>query len=145
MGTTWFDIARFEEGDEIVYRYQGMLDTRASYENLGSLPSYAISEARKELDSTEFQFTLILPGVVGYANGGTATGSRITWDIRNNDLNQIVGESRLPKSGLTGFQSGDPQSMVRMATGLLFILGNILMLVFLFGFRKKSKTGEAEA
>lgn len=144
-GGSWFDISRYADGEEIVFRYNGAVDTRAFYENIENMPSYALSEIQEELDSTSVIFTMIMPGEVTYTNGEVSSGNRVTWQIRNNDFNQVVAESRLPNPAAAAVEGSESTQVLKLAIGGLFITGNILVLIFLLGMRNKPKQLEAES
>lgn len=139
---TWFELERYQDGGDTIFRYYGVLNTTVLYENLDELPGYAVDEVTAELDNTHFSFALVLPGELTYTNGLTPKGNKAAWEIRNNDLIEIVAESRLAGASWGRGTAGQDVTVIKFAIGALFISANIIFLVGLLAFREDREGAE---
>jgi hypothetical protein len=138
-GETWFDVDRFVDGDDTVIRYYGMVDTSTIYNNLDNLPSYAVEPVREELDASVISMKLILPGLVTYHNGLTAGNNSVEWEIRNDDITEIVAESRIANTQIASTTKSNLPATIRIVSMILFGVSLLLLLFGLLGWKKRKQ------
>jgi hypothetical protein len=143
-GQTWFQLDRIQDGVDTIFRYYGELSTKAFYENMENLPYYAADEINKELDAAEFNFSLVLPGEITYTNGLPASGNKLQWEIRRNDVTQIVAESRIAGQPVSNASRLSGDHLIAFTAGILFLLGSVFFLVAMIAFKPKKQKKASE-
>ena len=135
---SWFEVEKLEDGDDIVFRYYGELNTAVLFNNLDNLPSYARDEATKELNASNFVFYVSLPGEVTYTNGLPPSGGRLEWEIRNNEINQIVAESRIVDAEKPVKPAEHKKKIIIIAIGALFLVSTLIFIIGFLSFKKRN-------
>lgn len=129
-GGSWVYAEQFREGDVLVTRYTALVDTSALLVTSEDTDPQAASQMRSEMSAMDFRYTLSLPGEVAYHNGAQQSGNQLTWQLRMDDSNQIVAESRL----VTAPQGLPPRTRLLAWAGIGAAFG-LFTLLLVLGFR----------
>jgi hypothetical protein len=126
MEGSWTYVQEYQEGNEEILRFIGVIDTRTLYnnENLASDVAGALSD---ELDQINMTYHLAVPGKLVYSNGMEETNGQVSWQIRMNDINYLVAETRFPKEDRADLSSNSRVLVIILA--LIFILSTLFLIV----------------
>jgi len=123
---SWVYVQNYQEGGEDVLRFLGVIDTRTLYSNTDNLGSDVASALRDELSKIVMNYHLIIPGRLVYHNGKEEANRQVSWQIRMNDINYLVAETRFPiqnKNGLSSYSMG-----IWITLGILFSISTVFLI-----------------
>lgn len=132
--SSWVYVKRYSEGDEIVYRYIALVDTRDFYKDVPGVNSSARDMILQEFNKITMQYSVILPGKIYFHNGEELNGGAVTFKIPMNAVSQVVVESRAAAPGRGQAASWIPYIAAAVLT-LVFLVSTALLLSALFGYR----------
>lgn len=123
---SWISVQRYQQGDEAVMRFLGVVDTRTLYNTPGTVDPNVAGALRDQLDQIDMQYRLHFPGRLIYHNAANITDQKITWQIRMNDVNYLVAEVRMPigESPVPGVDI----RFVWLALGVIFLISTSFLI-----------------
>jgi hypothetical protein len=93
---SWMTIQQYTEDDEEVLRFLCVVDTRVLYTETEGISSEVANALHDQLDQISMTYHLKVPGQIVYHNGDEAIDQFVTWQLRMNESNYLVAETRYP-------------------------------------------------
>lgn len=137
---SWVYVQRYYEENEEVLRFMGMVDTRTLYQNPNEVGSDVASVLRDQLNQIDMEYHLNVPGRLVYHNGNEATSQQVSWQIRMNDINYLVAETRFPAAE-NKVASTLNTRYIWIALGGVFALSTIFLIASLWIRPSPNKVG----
>jgi hypothetical protein len=137
---SWTAVQQYTEGNEDVLRFLCVVDTRTLYADSPGLSPDAARTLREQLDQVTMTYDLYMPGRIVYHNGDERTNQRVTWQLRMNESNYLVAETRLPaaKKGALLFEN----PYLWIAIVLVFLVATLLLIASFRVRASSEKRGE---
>ena len=136
---SWITVELYTEGNEEVMRFLGVVDTRALYSDSTGISPDVANAIRDQLNQISMTYHLNVPGHIAYHNGDETTNQHVSWQLRMNESNYLVAETR--------FSAGNKMASTSYSLYIWIALGVVFLIATLFliaSFRVRSasnKTG----
>jgi hypothetical protein len=136
---SWITVQLYTEGYEEVMRFLGVVDTRALYSDSTGISSDVANAIRDQLNQISMTYHLNVPGHIAYHNGDETTNQQVSWQLRMNESNYLVAETRFPAGNK--MVSASNSLYIWIGLGVVFLIATLFLLAsFLVGSTSNNKT-----
>ena len=137
---SWITVQHYTEGNEEILRFLGVVDTRVLYSDTPGISSDVANALRDQLNQISMTYQLNVPGQIVYHNGEETTNQHVSWQLRMNESNYLVAETRFPTDNKN--VSVSYNLFIWIAIGLVFLIGTLFLFASFRVHFASNKTGK---